>query len=253
MAFFFLFVFSLFAVLVLSRTSWGRTKTKVFFSTVLLPWVLEPMLVYWFKFLGPRKVYKHWKAQLARQPFSSGVTSAHSQQQSGVRNLKGASFRIQLATQREHHPLSANIATMVNRAYVRELKDALVGDDDEAEAAFARTSRLDIERRLLSDAELAGLRCCTRMINRVLFLAVTEEDDTIIGTCSATLAAPWTGVGVGSWGLLAVGTPRGGVGRRLVEHCEEYAASQRTDARTSNPTSLFSHLAFHVAGTSGWG
>ena len=39
---------------------------------------------------------------------------------------------------------------------------------------------------------------------------------------AATLAAPWTGVGVGSWGLLAVGAPRGGVGKALVAHCEQY-------------------------------
>ena len=96
------------------------------------------------------------------------------------------------------------------------------GEGADAEAAFSRTSPRDIDRRLLSDAEVEGLRNGTQLIIRVLFLAVNEQDGQFIGTCSATLAAPWTGIGVGSWGLLAVGTPRGGAGRILVERCEQY-------------------------------
>ena len=51
----------------------------------------------------------------------------------------------------------------------------------------------------------------------------------MLGSCAShtlpgdeTLAAPWTAQGVGSWGLLAVGAPRLGVGTRLVAHCEDY-------------------------------
>ena len=32
--------------------NWCRTKLSVFFSKVILPGVLEPALIYWFKFQG---------------------------------------------------------------------------------------------------------------------------------------------------------------------------------------------------------
>jgi hypothetical protein len=60
----------------------------------------------------------------------------------------------------------------------------------EAEAAFKRTSVADIERRLLTDAELGRLRAGEIIVNRVLFLAVAERGGAIVGTCAATLAAP---------------------------------------------------------------
>ena len=79
------------------------------------------------------------------------------------------------------------MSAMINGAYVRELSDALVGSSQaEAEAAFKRTSPADIERRLLTDKELAGLAAGTALLNRVLFLALAEKDgvDTVIGTCT---------------------------------------------------------------------
>lgn len=203
----------------ISQTTWGRTKISVFFTKVVLPYVLEPLLIYWFRYFGPRTVLKHWKAQLERhQPSIDGV----SKRSVAASSSSSLSFHIELATLRKHRAHVETINAMVNGSYVRELRDALVGGGEEAEATFKRTSPLDVERRLLSDAELDGLRKGESMISRVLFLAIAEDDGAIVGTCSATLAAPWTGEGVGSWGLLAVSTPRGGVGRRLVEHCESY-------------------------------
>lgn len=221
---------ALLPLVLVSRTSWGRTKSGVFFSKVLLPWVLEPALVYYLKKQGPKTVLKHWRAQLgspvaaaAAAQLTSGSSASVSSSDGAKQQVALTSFRIELATVRKHHALAASISAMVNGAYVRELRDALAGDGGkEAEAAFMRTSVADIERRLVTDAELESLRAGKIIINRVLFLAVAEKDGAIVGTCAATLSAPWTGVGVGSWGLLAVGEPRGGVGRRLVEHCEQY-------------------------------
>ena len=40
------------ALALAARTSWGRTKSGVFFSKVILPWVLEPALIYYLKHQG---------------------------------------------------------------------------------------------------------------------------------------------------------------------------------------------------------
>ena len=83
----------------LRRTSWGRTKLSVFFSKVIMPWVLEPALVLYLKHQGPRTVLKHWRQQMARP--SSAAEAAGSGSSSGddaTYSAEHASFRIELAT-----------------------------------------------------------------------------------------------------------------------------------------------------------
>lgn len=200
--------------------SWLRTKVNVFFSRVILP-RLEALLVWYLKFSGQRNIEKYWKKQL-------GVRVAGAQHKSGKSSTNpthasAKPFDIRLATVRDHHSRVHEISNMVNGAYVRELRDALLNSDCKAEAAFSRTSPIDIERRLINDDELRQLKSQTGppIINRVLFLAISK-DGSIVGTCAATLSAPWCPLGVGSWGLLAVSTPKSGIGRALVEHCEQY-------------------------------
>lgn len=197
--------------------SWIRTKADVFLGKVVLP-RLEALLVWYLKFSGQRNVEKYWRKQLA----SRVVGTMHKAE--GGCNKLSLSFDIRLGTVREHYDRVQEISAMVNGAYIRELKDALLDGGREAEAAFSRTSPHDIERRLLTDDEVQQLRGqagTPPIINRVVFLALSKEG-AILGTCAATLAAPWCPSGVGSWGLLAVSAPRAGVGRALVEHCEEY-------------------------------
>lgn len=201
---------------------WLRTKVHVFFSKVIIPRV-EALLVFYLKATGQRNVEKYWRKQLAAR--SAGTIGKPNDDGDSVKATSASAmpFDIRLATVWEHSSKVQEISTMVNGAYVRELKDALLSSDKEAEAAFSRTTPVDIERRLLTNDELRQLKSQTGpcIINRVLFLAVSK-DGTIVGTCAATLAAPWCPLGVGSWGLLAVSTPRSGVGRVLVERCEQY-------------------------------
>lgn len=194
-----------------------RTHLGIFVHRHILPY-LEAALVWYLRVSGQRNVEQYWRMQLADKPRKK------SEQADTSKRPPSTSFEIRLATVRQHGSRTKEISDMVNGAYVRELKDALPdGASDAAEQAFSRTSPVDIERRLLTDAEVEELRSSPSppLINRVLFLAVTK-DDAIVGTCAATLAAPWCPSGVGSWGLLAVSTPQLGVGRVLVEHCEDY-------------------------------
>lgn len=183
---------------------------------------MEGLLVWYLKLSGQRSVEKFWRKQLA----ATSAAVAQAAACKGVAAGDGAatrSFDIRLATVREHSSLVDEISSKVNAAYVRELKEALLSSESEAEATFSRTSPIDIRRRLITDDEIQKLKCPTSppIINRVLFLAVSK-DGRIVGTCAATLAAPWCPSGVGSWGLLAVSEPRQGIGRALVEHCERY-------------------------------
>lgn len=198
----------------------ARTRLNIFISKVILPRI-NVLLVWYLKFSGQRNVEKYWRRQLSTRvsnalPKSNGTSTVS-------RDTSATVFDIRLATVREHGRRVLEISTMINAAYVRELKDALLDHGGAAEAAFSRTSPEDIQRRLLTDSELQLLKQQTGppIINRVLFLAVSKEG-AIIGTCAATLAAPWCPAGVGSWGLLAVSTPKLGVGGALVEHCEQY-------------------------------
>jgi len=200
--------------------SWTRTKLNSFVSKVIIP-RLEVLLVWYLKYSGQRNVEKYWRKQLSslsdrrKQDLPADpVIFAH---------MAESHFDICVATARDHRSHVHEISSVINAAYVRELKSALLDGNGAAQEAFSRTTPSDILRRLLSDDELQRLRdpSAQTIINRVLFLAVAK-DKTIIGTCAATLAAPWCPLGVGSWGLLAVKTPKSGVGRRLVEHCEQY-------------------------------
>mmetsp|Transcript_104542 Transcript_104542/g.164981 ORF Transcript_104542/g.164981 Transcript_104542/m.164981 type:complete len:305 (+) Transcript_104542:32-946(+) len=199
--------------------SWLRTKLNVYFNRVILPH-LEALLVWYLKFSGERNVEKFWRKQLTKRRNNPRTTS-----EKAAQRCKGSagSFEIILATWRDHHARVNEISGMVNRAYVRELKDALLNNDCNGDAVFSRTTPVDIERRLISDLEMQQLQSHTEppLLNRVLFLAVLS-DGSIVGTCAATLSAPWCPSGAGSWGLLAVSQARMGIGQALVRHCEQY-------------------------------
>ena len=49
----YLWALGLAALVLVGRTSWGRTKRGVLFSKVVLPWLLEPALVFYLKTQGP--------------------------------------------------------------------------------------------------------------------------------------------------------------------------------------------------------
>jgi len=197
--------------------AWLRTKINGFVSRVLIP-RLEVALVWYLKVSGQRNVEKFWRSQL---PLLAERSASEGSENLQTSSAQQPLFEIHLATVRAHGKDIQEISAMVNAAYVRELKTALLDADGEAEAAFSRTTPEDIERRLLTDSELQSLATGRTLVNRVLFLAVAK-DGGIIGTCAATLSAPWCPSGVGSWGLLAVATPKLGVARALVHHCEEY-------------------------------
>jgi hypothetical protein len=124
----YLWALGLAALALVSRTSWGRTRSGVFFSKVVLPWVLEPALVYYLKNQGPKTVLKHWRAQLGGPAAAAAAAAPQPSASSDwVKTAAPESFRIELATARKHHALAASISAMVNGAYVRELRDALAG------------------------------------------------------------------------------------------------------------------------------
>jgi len=199
--------------------SWVQTKLHWFVNTFIRR--LEVLLVWYLKFSGQRNIEKYWTKQLSTRESPALPTTNGSS--AGSTHTTAHAFDICLATVLEHGARVHEISSMINAAYVRELKDALLEGSEEAEAAFSRTTSEDIQRRLLTDDEVQQLKSLSRppIINRVLFLAISKEG-AIVGTCAATLAAPWCPSGCGSWGLLAVSTPKLGVGRALVEHCEQY-------------------------------
>ena len=160
------------------QTSYGKTKINVFFSKYFIPYVAEPALVFGLKKWFVRNVEKHWSTLSANDPrWKDGPTDE---------KKASASFDIKLATMSEHGSRAEEITTMINQAYVRELRTALKsseGTDDTAlNASFSRTDATGLRRRLLTDSEVRGLRDGTFLANRVLFLAV-EHGEPQLSSC----------------------------------------------------------------------
>merc|ERR1712159_733746 len=73
----------------------------------------------------------------------------------------------------------------------------LVSKIDAIASQSKRLGQAEVARRLAMGDD--GVQS-----NRVLHLAFTKEDDTLVGCMSSTFQPPWTEQGCGHWGLLAV-------------------------------------------------